>query len=117
MFDNEGIDYNADAKLVAAVAEGRVLPPQGTRWRGGKIVRLTDEEIEAEGTEQEKAELEARQAKAVQDKRGELLQYLSSTDYVAAKLAEGAATADEYQDVLAARAAARARINELDGKA
>lgn len=39
---------------------------------------------------------------------------LAATDYIAAKLAEGAATADEYADELAQRAAWRDRINELE---
>lgn len=40
---------------------------------------------------------------------------LSATDYIAAKIAEGAATREEYSDKLAERAAWRARINELEG--
>lgn len=40
---------------------------------------------------------------------------LASTDYIAAKLAEGAAAADEYAEQLSQRAAWRARINELEG--
>lgn len=40
-------------------------------------------------------------------------QYLSSTDYVVIKIAEGVATAEEYAEVLAERAKARERINEL----
>lgn len=39
---------------------------------------------------------------------------LKSTDYIAAKLAEGVATKEEYADKLAERAACRARINELE---
>lgn len=39
---------------------------------------------------------------------------LAATDYIAAKLAEGAATADEYADELAQRAEWRKRINELE---
>ena len=43
----------------------------------------------------------------------QLKQYLSSTDYVVIKIAEGVATAEEYAEVLAERAKARERINEL----
>lgn len=38
---------------------------------------------------------------------------LAATDYIAAKLAEGAADRDEYSEQLAQRAAWRVRINEL----
>ena len=39
---------------------------------------------------------------------------LSETDYIAAKIAEGAATAEEYKDVIAKRQQWRRRINELE---
>lgn len=39
---------------------------------------------------------------------------LAATDYIAAKIAEGAATREEYAEELAERAAWRARINELE---
>lgn len=39
---------------------------------------------------------------------------LAATDYIAAKLAEGAATVEEYADELALRRAWRERINELE---
>ena len=42
-----------------------------------------------------------------------LMTQLSNTDYVAAKIAEGVATKEEYADVLASRQEWRARINEL----
>ena len=45
----------------------------------------------------------------------ELKAKLAATDYIAAKIAEGAATKEEYADKLAERAAGRTRINELDG--
>lgn len=41
---------------------------------------------------------------------------LAATDYVAIKIAEGAATREEYSEVLAERAALRARINELEAR-
>jgi hypothetical protein len=46
----------------------------------------------------------------------ELKAYLTSTDYVAIKLAEGEATADEYAEVLTKRKESRARINELESQ-
>ena len=39
---------------------------------------------------------------------------LVATDYIAAKIAEGVATREEYAEKLAERAAWRARINELE---
>lgn len=45
----------------------------------------------------------------------ELKQLLSETDYIAAKIAEGAATREEYTDMLAQRQAWRDEINALRG--
>mgnify|MGYP006916043406 CR=1 FL=1 len=39
---------------------------------------------------------------------------LTETDYIAAKIAEGSATADEYAEKIAERQAWRAEINELE---
>lgn len=44
-----------------------------------------------------------------------LKRYLSETDYVVLKIAEGVATAEEYAKTLQKRQEARARINELEG--
>lgn len=41
---------------------------------------------------------------------------LRETDYVAAKIAEGAATSEEYAEVLAERRKARKEINEAQAK-
>ena len=60
-----------------------------------------------EPTAEEKAFAEA------QAEYQQLLQKLSETDYVAAKLAEGVATKDEYAEVLANRQTWRTRIDEL----
>ena len=43
----------------------------------------------------------------------ELKQLLADTDYVAAKIAEGASTREEYADVIAQRQAWRDEINSL----
>lgn len=43
-----------------------------------------------------------------------LLGYLQSTDYIAIKIAEGAATKEDYADVLKEREKARIRIRQLD---
>lgn len=44
----------------------------------------------------------------------ELKTYLSQTDYVCMKLAEGAASPEEYADVIKQREAAREEIRELE---
>lgn len=44
----------------------------------------------------------------------ELKELLKSTDYVVIKIAEGAATAEDYADVIAQRQACRAEINRLE---
>ena len=58
--------------------------------------------------EKERAEARARY--------DELQAYLRQTDYVAIKLAEGAATRDEYADVIAKREQSRVEIRELEIK-
>ena len=52
-------------------------------------------------------------AALIQRRIEELKQYLSDTDYVVIKIAEGVATAEEYTDVIANRQAWRAEINQL----
>lgn len=69
---------------------------------GKPVLRTAEEkapELERVVTAQEIAELKAK---------------LAATDYIAAKIAEGAATREEYAEELAERAAWRARINELE---
>lgn len=46
----------------------------------------------------------------------ELMERLAQTDYIACKIAEGAAVPEEYADVIAERAAWRAEINKLRGE-
>ena len=52
-------------------------------------------------------------AELIQRKIEELKQYLSDTDYVVIKIAEGVATTEEYTDIIANRQAWRAEINQL----
>lgn len=62
-----------------------------------------------------KAEVEAELARAETEARiAELKQLLTDTDYVAIKIAEGSATAEEYADVIAQRKAWRKEINNLE---
>lgn len=46
----------------------------------------------------------------------ELKHNLSETDYVVIKISEGAATNEDYAEVIASRAAWRKEINELESK-
>ena len=54
------------------------------------------------------------EAEVAEQKIRELKNYLSETDYIAAKIAEGVATKEEYAAVLQKRQDARAEINELE---
>lgn len=71
---------------------------EGLWWSVEKIPEKTQDEKDLEEAKQEEQELQS---------------FLNSTDYVAAKLAEGVATKEEYSDVLQQRAEARDRINAL----
>lgn len=71
---------------------------EGLWWGVEKIPEKTQDEKDLEAAKQEEQELQS---------------FLSSTDYVAAKIAEGVATKEEYADVLQQRAEARDRINAL----
>lgn len=64
-------------------------------------------------SDEEKAPERARIAAQAEISR--LKRNLADTDYISAKIAEGAATKEEYADKLAERAAWRTRINELEG--
>lgn len=48
-----------------------------------------------------------------EQEKAQLKRYLSDTDYVVFKIAEGVASSEEYADVLEKRKQARARLNEL----
>ena len=51
-----------------------------------------------------------------EDKIATLKAHLSATDYVVIKIAEGAATADEYADVITQRQQWREQINALEAE-
>ena len=75
----------------------------------GKVITFHDDkkptlEDPPPPTEAEKARLRIRELKS----------YLSQSDYVAIKIAEGEADAAEYAETLAKRKAARKEINELE---
>lgn len=92
-------------KIVEALTKDnpRYRDERGTKEEGyhHKVVYIpepTQDEKDLELAKQEEQELQS---------------FLNSTDYVAAKLAEGVATKEEYADVLQQRAEARDRINAL----
>ena len=63
-------------------------------------------------SDDEKAPERARVSAAIEI--SDLKEKLAETDYISAKIAEGAATREEYMDKLAERASWRAKINELE---
>ena len=79
------------------------------RWDGERLTLDEARLAELLAAEQAKEDAEARQERiaALKDK-------LAATDYAVIKIAEGAATAEEYADVIARRRAWRAEINGLE---
>ena len=73
--------------------------------------KLTDGKPKLRAVEEKAPELECI---AVAQEIAELKAKLAATDYIAAKIAEGAATHEEYAKELDQRAAWRSRINELE---
>lgn len=53
---------------------------------------------------------------ALVTERNNMLQILKQTDYIALKIAEGAATPAEYTEELGLRATCRTRINEINAQ-
>ena len=53
---------------------------------------------------------------ALYTEMAQLKDYLNHTDYQAIKYAEGVLTAEEYEETKQSRAAARARINEIEAE-
>lgn len=77
------------------------------RWDGEKVTRRTDAEIEADRAAVQEAQ--ERQARI-----SELHRLLESTDYAVIKIAEGAASREEYADTIAQRQSWREEINALE---
>lgn len=78
------------------------------RWTGFEVERRTEEEIDVD-----RAVLKEKQEK--QSRLAQLHKKLESTDYIAAKIAEGAATKEEYEEQIRERQEWRREINELEG--
>lgn len=51
---------------------------------------------------------------ATQAELNALKQLLANSDYIACKIAEGSATADEYHDIILKRQEWRSKINQLE---
>lgn len=88
-------------KLVDADSGYRIDRGDDLSWTAVKIPEKTADELALEQKEQARQEAQSN---------------LARTDYVAAKIAEGAATKEEYADVLAQRQAWRNEINALDAE-
>lgn len=96
-----------EAQLLEAVLAGKVLPPVNTKLVDGHLVDMTDEEILAGNDDFGKLTF-------WQKKLLEAQTYLNDTDYIAWKLAEGAATSAEYAEQIAKRQQSRRTINEAE---
>ena len=93
-----------DVKLLKVLSE--------KEWNDcGGLARLIDGELILGKTEAEKEEDEKN---VKRQKIQELKHELELTDYVAAKIAEGAATREEYKEVLEYRQKCRDEINSLE---
>lgn len=71
-----------------------------TPFYGGNIVEVTAEEYEAFDVDKQREIFDLKKK-------------LADTDYIACKIAEGAATVEEYAEQIAERQTWRERINEL----
>lgn len=82
------------------------------KFENGKYVNLTESEINtiANFEEDFKKSDEYKEIRIY-----ELKQNLSDTDYIACKIAEGVATAEEYSEMIGQRQAWRNEINRLEG--
>lgn len=91
-----------------------MYPPEAAIWcrdNGAKIIEIEKvgetrrfQIVEDKPTEEERKTVEINSLKS----------FLSETDYVVIKIAEGVATPEDYAEVIAQRQSARARIRELE---
>lgn len=92
-------------------AQNHYLPAGLTDENGIYNYKLVDGKPELRTEEDKAPELERI---AAAQEISELKAKLKATDYIAAKIAEGAATKEEYAEQIALRAKWRERINELE---
>jgi hypothetical protein len=114
LWKKDGTVYHHTDLAAAAQLDGLTVAPDMTvsdavfETTGG-IARLVDGEIVLGKTEAEiQADENARQITILKRK-------LAETDYIAAKIAEGSATVEEYADKIARRQAWRQEIGVLAG--
>lgn len=77
------------------------------KWTGTETVLRSEEEIAADRTAREQAAYPTKRV-------AELKQLLADSDYAVIKIAEGAATAEEYAELISKRQAWREEINSLE---
>ena len=101
--------YKKDGKIMASSENERDYSEFG--WQ----IEETDEEIvQIKGLLYKASEAPQPTAEELAETEiARLKQYLADTDYIVFKIAEGAATTDEYIDVIRQRQEARAKINKL----
>lgn len=92
-------------------AQGNYLDKPLMDERGIYNYKLVDGKPVLRTDEDKQPEVDKLNARA---EIAQLKRKLAETDYIAAKLAEGAAKPEEYAEELAQRAEWRARINELE---
>lgn len=76
-------------------------------------IEVTEEAVKKLAEEIDCTYVEVLSPEVIFQRIAELKQKLAETDYIAAKIAEGAATHEEYADMIAQRQAWRDEINEL----
>lgn len=104
----------AQAKAVYGFEDNRVPDAElsAEKWEEcAGVVRLIDGKLQYGYTEEE---LKEQHDAEVKSEIAELKEKLKATDYIAAKIAEGAATREEYSEQLEMRQEWRTRINELE---
>ena len=84
------------------------------KWKDGEIV---DDPTYEERKEQERKEAEEKaKEEAIVAEVNDLKKKLFDSDYAVIKIAEGAATKEEYAALIEERKKWRSRINELEGE-
>ena len=78
---------------------------------GFPYYRLMEGKLVYDGEKQAETEKKRERTERIAELKG----LLAATDYIAAKISEGAATREEYAEKLAERQSWRDEINELEG--
>lgn len=98
-------------KLIYGITRAPDVTLSDTEWEEAHgIVRVVNGQLQFGYTE---AELKEQKNSEIRSEIAALEQKLKNTDYIAAKIAEGAATKEEYEEQLAERQEWRNKINEL----